>query len=379
MRQQLISNAAYHGAAVVLGVIGIVGFVFNACVIFIMIKDPQLRTPQNLILFNLAVSDFAVSLVGNPVTLAAAITKGWIFGQTICVMYGFFMGLFGISSITTLSVLAYDRYLMIRYPFSTRRLTNESAIYAIASIWVYAFIVTGPPLFGWSHYVNESADISCSVDWESGEYVSYVVFIFLFGFFIPVSIIFYSYINLFITVKRRASTNSFGQATKAEFRVAIMVVVMIIAFLISWTPYAVLALLIAFAGVQVSPIVSIILAIFAKSSICWNPIIYIGLNTQFRTAWKRFLKISNQMEGSKEGENFTRVSKMIVGKVDSVPSPNSTVEQYDTSPAITHWMAIDERENDSTGPYMFNLEMCNICKNKVLDITRPCDIGDVSL
>jgi len=56
---------------------------------------PQLWTPQNVIIFNLALSDFAVSIFGNPVTLAAAISKGWIFGETICVMYGFFMALLG--------------------------------------------------------------------------------------------------------------------------------------------------------------------------------------------------------------------------------------------------------------------------------------------
>jgi len=56
---------------------------------------PQLWTPQNIIIFNLALSDFAVSIFGNPVTLAAAISKGWIFGETICVMYGFFMALLG--------------------------------------------------------------------------------------------------------------------------------------------------------------------------------------------------------------------------------------------------------------------------------------------
>lgn len=63
----------------------------NLCIYF----SSQLWTPQNVIIFNLASSDFAVSVLGNPVTLAAAITKGWIFGHTICVIYGFFMALFG--------------------------------------------------------------------------------------------------------------------------------------------------------------------------------------------------------------------------------------------------------------------------------------------
>jgi len=48
---------------------------------------------------------------------------------------------------------------MIRYPFSSSRLTKETALYAVAGIWIYAFAVTGPPLFGWNRYVNESANI----------------------------------------------------------------------------------------------------------------------------------------------------------------------------------------------------------------------------
>lgn len=63
-----------------------------------------------------------------------------------------------------------------------------------------------------------------------------------------------------------------------------MVAVMILAFLAAWLPYSVLALLIAFGGARFSPTVSIIPALCAKSSICWNPIIYIGLNTQVNSA-----------------------------------------------------------------------------------------------
>ena len=71
--------------------------------------------------------------------------------------------------------------------------------------------------------------------------------------------------------------------TKAESKVALMIAVMIIAFLIAWTPYAVLALIIAFGDPHViSPGVAVVPALVAKSSICYNPLIYVGLNTQVR-------------------------------------------------------------------------------------------------
>lgn len=42
-QQETISDATYLGAAAVLSIIGIVGFLFNACVIFIMLRDSQVN------------------------------------------------------------------------------------------------------------------------------------------------------------------------------------------------------------------------------------------------------------------------------------------------------------------------------------------------
>lgn len=378
---QHISDAIYLGAAIVLSIIGIVGFIFNTCVIFIMIRDPRLWTPQNVIIFNLATSDLAVSVLGNPVTLAAAITKGWIFGQTICVIYGFFMALFGIASITTLTVLAYDRYLMIRYPFSSSRLTKETALYAVVGIWIYAFAVTGPPLFGWNRYVNESANISCSVDWESGEHSNYVIYIFVFGLFLPVTVIIYSYVSLVVTVRKRAAEKIIGQATKAECRVAIMVAVMILAFLTAWMPYSVLALMIAFGGVHISPVVSIIPALCAKSSICWNPIIYIGLNTQFRSAWKRFLKIPGTVsEVSLDADITTGMTKLMTGHQELPVHPMDNGDANHPPGLIMCCLAHDEHRRSTTyvDQYECNLEMKS-CNPQTLGKQTETNLGDVSL
>lgn len=75
-----------------------------------------------------------------------------------------------------------------------------------------------------------------------------------------------------------------GQVSKVEARVAVMLAVMVIVFLLAWTPYAVLALTVAFVDPNiVSPALSVVPALIAKSSICYNPIIYAGMNTQVNT------------------------------------------------------------------------------------------------
>lgn len=72
-----------------------------------------------------------------------------------------------------------------------------------------------------------------------------------------------------------------GRVNKVEGRVTYMVAVMIAAFLLAWTPYAVFALLSQFGDPNyVTPAMAVVPALVAKSSICYNPLIYVGLNTQ---------------------------------------------------------------------------------------------------
>ncbi|XP_072153784.1 parapinopsin [Bemisia tabaci] len=296
----------YVAAAVVLFLIGFFGISSNLIVIILFLREKQLWTPLNIILLNLVVSDFCVGLMGNPFPLISAIYHYWIFGTTWCQAYGFFMSLLGINAITTLTVLAFERYLMIARPFCAHRLTTRTgAFWLIGACWVHSLVVTVPPLVGWGEYVNESANISCSVNWERQDVnnTSYIVFLFVFGLFVPVIVITVSYVGIVRTMRR--NIRGMRQVTRAERRVVYMVGLMIVAFLIAWTPYAVLSMLVAIWGRNdlVSPGLSVIPAIVAKSSICYNPIIYVALNTQFRPAWNRLLGRKNSDNGSMEAGN----------------------------------------------------------------------------
>ncbi len=59
--------------------------------------------------------------------------------------------------------------------------------------------------------------------------------------------------------------------------------------MIGWSPYAIFALIKQYGNKDlISPAMGVIPSIFAKITICYNPIIYVGLNTQFRQAFDRF-------------------------------------------------------------------------------------------
>lgn len=57
----------------------------------------------------------------------------------------------------------------------------------------------------------------------------------------------------------------------------------------AWGPYACFALIKQYGNKDlIGPAMGVMPSIFAKTSICYNPIIYVGLNTQFRQAFDRF-------------------------------------------------------------------------------------------
>ncbi|CAD7086887.1 unnamed protein product [Hermetia illucens] len=354
---QLMEPWGYLLAAAVLLLIGLVGFTLNLIVVILMCRHIKLWTPMNMILLNLVCSDLSVSIIGNPITLTASIFQGWIFGRTMCKAYGFFMALLGITSITTLTVLAYERYTLITFPVTSQQLTTRGALIAIFLIWLYSLLLTSPPLFGWGAYVNEAANISCSVNWESQTWnaTSYIIFLFFFGLVVPVIVITYSYLKIALTI--RQTSKRLGRKSRAERRVATMVAIMIMAFLVAWTPYAIFALISQFGPEGlISPAMGVMPALLAKSSICYNPMIYVGLNTQFRaTLTERSHVESTAVVTTDHNEIFSHTSSIAVDC--SIKSLRHSKAAFYLKPKTTQGSSpANQRGNDgNSNPDIMNI------------------------
>lgn len=72
-----------------------------------------------------------------------------------------------------------------------------------------------------------------------------------------------------------------GSTAKAEVQVARMVVVMVMAFLLTWLPYAAFALTVIIdSNIYINPVIATIPMYLTKSSTVFNPLIYIFMNRQ---------------------------------------------------------------------------------------------------
>lgn len=81
--------------AVCLGFIGTLGLVNNLLVLVLYCRYKILRSPINLLLINISVSDLLVCLLGTPFSFAASTQGRWLIGAKGCVWYGFANSLFG--------------------------------------------------------------------------------------------------------------------------------------------------------------------------------------------------------------------------------------------------------------------------------------------
>lgn len=260
----------------------------NVLTLYVTFKNPKLRTPLNYILLNLAVADLFMVFGGFTTTFYTSLHGYFVLGRAGCNLEGLFATLGGEIALWSLVVLAFERWVVVCKPFSTFRFGQLHATSGVAFTWIMACSCAIPPLLGWSRYIPEGLQCSCGVDYYTLkpeiENESFVIYMFVVHFSIPLNIITFCYGRLLCAVKVAAAQQQESETTqRAEREVTRMVIVMVISFLICWLPYASVAWYIfTHQGSSFSPIFMTIPAFFAKSAALYNPVIYICMNKQFR-------------------------------------------------------------------------------------------------
>ncbi|KAM7378933.1 hypothetical protein PAMP_004521 [Pampus punctatissimus] len=286
--------------AVCLGFIGTFGLMNNMLVLVLFCRYKMLRSPINLLLINISISDLLVCVLGTPFSFAASTQGRWLIGEGGCVWYGFANSLFGIVSLISLAVLSYERYSTMMAPTEADSTNYRKISLGITLSWVYSLIWTLPPLFGWSHYGPEGPGTTCSVDWKAktANNISYIICLFVFCLIVPFLVIVFCYGKLLCAIRQVSAINP-SMTRKREQRVLFMVVVMVIFYLLCWLPYGIMALVATFGPPGlVTPEASIIPSVLAKTSTVINPIIYVFMNKQFYRCFQALLHCKAPRRGS---------------------------------------------------------------------------------
>ncbi|CAI5653704.1 unnamed protein product [Oreochromis niloticus] len=274
-------------------VLGWLSWFGNSLVMFVLYRQRATLQSTDLLTLNLAISDASISVFGYSRGILEIFNIFKDDGYLItwiwtCQVDGFFTLLFGLASINTLTVISITRYIKGCHPNKAHCISINTIAVSLICIWTGGIFWSVAPLLGWGSYTDRGYG-TCEVDWSKANYStiykSYIISILIFCFFIPVMIMLFSYISIINTVKTTNAMSADGYLTtrqrKMERDVTRISIVICTAFILAWSPYAVVSMWSAW-GFHVPSTTSIITRLFAKSASFYNPLIYFSMSSKFR-------------------------------------------------------------------------------------------------
>ncbi|XP_058813193.1 rhodopsin-like [Topomyia yanbarensis] len=305
----------------VLGVISIIG---NGVVIYIFSTEKSLRTPSNLFVVNLAVSDFTMMLTNSFPMVYNCWYETWVLGTLMCDLYAYSGSIVGCCSIWTMTMIALDRYNVIVKGLSGKPLTNSGAILRIIFCWMVGIIWGALPMLGWSRYVPEGNMTACGTDYLSDEWIhkSYILCYSAFVYYTPLFTIIYSYYHIVKAVSAHEKTmrdqakrmnvqslRSGDDGKSAEMKLAKIALVTISLWFMAWTPYTIINYTGIFKTATISPLATIWGSLFAKANAVYNPIVYGISHPKYRAALNRRFPAISCSDPPETGEEKSVMSE----------------------------------------------------------------------
>ena len=310
--------------------INLVSFTGNLLVGIAVCKNPNLRkTVPNLYILNLAVSDFLMSVLGIPFSVAAVVIGKWPFGFFVCQFQGFWILLMCAVSLQTLAVTAVNRYFrIVRSRAQYQKFFNMKKTKAtILFLWIVGLLAPLPYLFAGHEFSFHAGKVFCAHNAES-LHKGFGAYLVLFYVSLPQFIIIASYIRVFVAVRKHnlvtirpqicgSRQSNTPNLSFEEINVTYTLVAVVLGFLICWTPVAVIDL-IDFINedwkLKREVYVSYTCCGFASSSL--NPIIYGIMNRSFRAEYLNILAPLKKWLTRKTSDVH------VVSKQENVPREN---------------------------------------------------------
>lgn len=189
----------------------------NGLVFVVLYKNPRLRTVPNLLVGNLAFSDFWLGILVLPFSVVYAVTLDWRFGKTVCELWLSCDILICTASIWNLSMIGLDRYWAITSPVSYLAKRNvRFAMIMIVIVWGFSVIISIAPFFGWKsfsssgNYIlnNETQKYDCL---HFQDLPSFTIYSATGSFWIPLLVMFFVYFRIYVAFEQHRVRQMYRQ------------------------------------------------------------------------------------------------------------------------------------------------------------------------
>ncbi|XP_059541982.1 D(3) dopamine receptor isoform X1 [Myotis daubentonii] len=172
----------------------------NGLVCVAVLRERALQTTTNYLVVSLAVADLLVATLVMPWVVYLEVTGGvWNFSRLCCDVFVTLDVMMCTASILNLCAISIDRYTAVVMPVHYQHGTGQSSCRRVAlmitAVWVLAFAVSCPLLFGF----NTTGDPSvCSI--SNPDFVIYSSVV---SFYLPFGVTVLVYARIYVVLRQR--------------------------------------------------------------------------------------------------------------------------------------------------------------------------------
>ncbi|KAJ6662257.1 hypothetical protein lerEdw1_012420 [Lerista edwardsae] len=172
----------------------------NVLVCLAVLRERSLQTTTNYLVVSLAVADLLVATLVMPWVVYLEVTGGvWHFSRVCCDIFVTMDVMMCTASILNLCAISIDRYtavvMPVHYQFRTGPSSCRRVSIMIAMVWLLAFAVSCPLLFGF----NTTGDPNiCSISNPN-----FVIYSSVVSFYLPFLVTLLLYIRIYIVLRQR--------------------------------------------------------------------------------------------------------------------------------------------------------------------------------
>ncbi|NXO77940.1 DRD3 protein, partial [Sitta europaea] len=172
----------------------------NVLVCLAVLRERALQTTTNYLVVSLAVADLLVATLVMPWMVYLEVTGGvWTFSRICCDIFVTMDVMMCTASILNLCAISIDRYTAVvkpvQYQYSTGQSSCRRVSLMIVIVWMLAFAVSCPLLFGF----NTTGDPSvCSISNPS-----FIIYSSLVSFYLPFMVTLLLYVRIYLVLRQR--------------------------------------------------------------------------------------------------------------------------------------------------------------------------------
>ena len=274
-------DSADKNVLIFLGVVLVIIICYGVPINILTIKTLLIRTSRrwklmDKVIISLCVCNLVEIFPLFVLNAAACFKMKWLYGETGCVIFAFWMNLTGNVSIWHLVVFAFEQRRCVSRNNIARPTWNFLSSWkqnlVLVLVWLQGFIWSVLPVIGWGSYGLEGLEISCAVQWErtDAEHLSYTMTLFAVNFVIPATLLVFCYVHIFQRFKGHVDQISpealaIRAANQVKLRkLAKTSICMTVTFFFAWMPYAGVALTTTILQRKLPPMVASLPGVFAK-------------------------------------------------------------------------------------------------------------------